>query len=369
MKRKTFIKEAAVIAFIVMISALSTALFIINSPQYNPKRLLTEYINAVYSNDLETLYKYSEMRTSAFITKKDFMENSVSLRFTEADLADFRIEKIKKETNGTQNFSISYLTEDGETGTFYMSVNISGNGFFGLNKYLVCPDTNKISSLIVYAPTEASVSLNGIVLEPDAYIADSMASENNFSEFTIKYLLPGSYSIKSENSLCEPYEDNIVIENKGSAAEYYINQKISQSVFDKLCSITENNINCIFSAAVNEDFSDLKKLFSAAFIEYKYDNYIKELSESFFSSNKSYNITAAEVYDLIPQTENGAVNMSYLTEINIPFKFNYKYTAENPDYNGEKYTAQKSDSGVLYVQYILENGEWKINSITQQIWF
>lgn len=369
MKRKTFIKEIVLITLILIITALSTAFFIINSPQYNPKRLLTEYINAVYSNDTETLYKYSVLRNSAFISKEDFMKNALPQRFTEENLADFQIEKVKKETNGIQNFSISYLAEDGSSGTFYMAVENSDSGFFGLHKYLVCPDSNKINSLTVYAPAGATVSLNGTVLEYDIYKTDELISESNFEKFNIKYLLPGSYSIKSESSLCQPCEDKFEIDANGSTNEYYIYQNLSQSVFEKLCGLTENNMNSIFSAAANQNFTDLKKLFSTDFIENKFDHYIEDLSEYFFISSKSYNITDVEIYDIKPQLEYSSVRMSYLTEINIPFTFNYKYTAESPDYNGEKYNSQKADSGILYIQYILENGEWKINTITQQIWF
>ncbi len=364
LKSKTIYKSAVISAFITILITLSITVFILHSPQYHPQKLLTEYIHAVYSNDLETVYNYSAVKNSEFISKQAFKENFTGFRFTEKNLADFRIERISVENNKTLCFSVSYLAEDSSEGTFYMEAEISEKGIFGLNKYLVCPDKSLFAGLTVCAPDGTAVSLNGKDLEQ--YKTDENTASGII--FNIKYLLPGTYSLKSENGLCLPYEDKINVKNKGETAGYHINQMISKDAFDSLCSITESHFNMILQAAVHQDYSALKKLFSAEFTESRFDNYTDELGKAFYIG-EAYTVTAAEAFDFEPQTDCETVALSASSEINIPFQFNYSYTAENRDFNGEEYTAQKKDCGILYIQYIRENGEWKINNITQQIWF
>lgn len=372
MKKKAIKKTATAVAAILIFGIIIALVYPSVSVQHNPEKLIKKYISAVYENDLEAIYKYTTIKESPFSDKEDFRSKGSISRFTEADLIDFDIEKIKEENN-IHTFGINYLAEDNSTGTFYLTAKMTENGFWKYDKYLIVPSINNTGNITVYAAENTTVFISGNKLKPvDEQKTDEISGRTfGVKKFTAENLFPGKYKITAENELCKDFSTEIIIDNIESNYEIYIEQSITDDFLTVLSDKAKQAAGEIFGAVINSKTDELKPLFTGDFIEKRFDNYIKETSENFYKNNDSYNISGIEILSAPPQTDSDSIVISGKREcrIDIPLKFDYSYTAENPNFNKQEYKQVKSDTGLLYIQYIFENGEWKINNISQQVWF
>lgn len=364
-RQKNKIKILTAIISIILITVTSLLLYINLAPIHNPEILLKKYINAVYNEDWKTVYNSITIKYSPFVTEETFLQYCPKIRFTQATITDFEAEKIKEE-NELHYYSINYIADDNSTGTFYLTVKEINKG-----KYAVCPTTGNFGTLSVYSAGTTKITLNDTELSSTDITETDPITNNQYtlSKFTIEDLLPGTYYLTAENEYFDKITTEIVIDDDCNDAELYLEQTMSENGFNKLCNDSKNIISNIYNGIIHNNLNKETLPLSTSFASEDYDAFINSISDDLCKDNPNYNITEFEITDCKPKNGHKGIKINSKKEddIDIIFVIDYKYTAQNPDYLGEQYTAQKSDTGYFYIQYVLENGSWKINNISQQI--
>ncbi|MDE6124644.1 MAG: hypothetical protein K2G22_05375 [Eubacterium sp.] len=365
-RQKNAVKILTAIISMILITVTSILSYINLSPIRNPEILLKKYINAVYNEDWETVYKNITIKRSPLVTKEKFLQYCSEIRFTQAAITDFETEKIKEE-NDLGYYSINYIADDNSTGTFYLTVKEINKGI-----YAVCPTKECFGTLSVYAACTTKITLNDTVLSSTNITETDPITNNQYtiSKFTVENLLPGTYSLTAVNEYFEELTTEIVIDDDCNDTELYLEQTLNENSFNKLCSDSKDVISNIYNGVIHDNLNKESLPLSTSFSSEDYDSFISSVSDDLYKDNSNYNITEFEITDCKPKS--GYKNMSFNCKseeaIDITFAIDYNYTAKSPDYLGEQYTAKKSDTGYFYIQYILENGTWKISNLSQQIW-
>lgn len=363
-----------VLAALLIIFAV-TEIYLSVSPKRNPEKLLNSYISAVLDAKWEKAYKMMPLENS-FISRQDFIEycsaNPQAMDFADAPISDFVIEKDKIEGSHCY-FSVSYVTEAKTNGTFYITVEKTKDGVGRFDEYRVIPVSDSICTLTVYTPDKTSVTVNGTEIENhEQIVKQDVFSQKSYyySSHQIKYILTGVYSIKAENEFFTPVETDIEIKPGESNKEIYIKQYISEDTYNKLCSITKDYILSIYNGTIanNLDYSSFP-----VSEEYKnsFENDMNTIINDAVYSNitlTEFSLTSSEAAKSYEDAKT-ELNCTGQNKMDIRINFNYDYTYEYTDDTGAAVSESKSDSGYLSIIYLLEKGNWKIDSISGKAWF
>lgn len=371
-KKILLIKLILSVLIVILIAAAIVAIGIKSTPKYNPDKLLKQYIHAVSDEEWGTVYDVMTINGSPLISREAFInyctENPNAMSLTSSPLVDFEIDEYNS-TDDVHFFSINCLAEDKSTKTLLTAVEKAENGFMGFDKYAVQPFADCIVSFSFFAADGTKLYVDGTELTADLQTGTDPVynTEYTYNRYDA-YILFGNHKVNAVNPYCDNTEQDFTVDS--NTTQLHIKQKINESSFNSLCNIAGTTIAKIYDGVINDNLDKTALPLSAAFSESGFDSLISSISADLYKSNENYNITRFEITSTVPKSGSDIIlGTGSCARADISLTFDYNYTAESSDYLGSEYSEEKSDSGYSNVQLVLENGEWKINSITQRAWF
>lgn len=373
--KKSRLPKALILLFIsILIIAAAIFAGIKSQPKYHPDKLLKQYINAVLNEEWGTAYDVMTINGAPLISRERFIEycteNPNALSLTASPLIDFEIDEYSS-TEDLHYFDISCLTEDKSTETRFAVVEKISDGFMGFDKYAVQPFANCIVDFNFHTADGTRLYVDGTEL---AAVTETGTDPIYNTEYTYKkfntFILFGSYKVKAVNPYCDETEQNLTVD-ENSMQSLDLELKANESSFNSLCDLAGGTIAKIYDGVINDNLDKEALPLSSSFAESGLNSLVSTISSDLYKGNENYKITNFEMTSVVPKNGYSDITLGAdsCARADISLTFDYNYTAESPNYNGGEYKEEKSDSGYSHVQLVLENGEWKINSITQRAWF
>ena len=136
-KAKAIIIICAVLACMIIAAAI-TLIYPLLSAKYSPDRFVASYVSNVIDGNWAKVYKNSPFFNSPFITQESFVEyckaNPDAFAINKSKIADYKIERDRKDGD-INYYSMNYITEDGEQGVYYITLQMTKNGFYKYDTY------------------------------------------------------------------------------------------------------------------------------------------------------------------------------------------------------------------------------------------
>lgn len=365
-KKNLTIKIISTITAVIAALAVIFCCYIFTIPAHNPSRLIKSYVTEINNSEWEKAYSRLCFENSTIITEENFIsfctENPAAIALANGKIVDFEIEKDKISDDKNEiYYSVNYVLEDGNCGTFYLSVIKTSHKIGRLAEYSILPSQSCFSSLTITAPLKTEVSVNGTMLKSPEIKDSSLV-------YTIKYLFADNTEIASKNEFCNNTNETIKLQTGSN--NYNVYTEINEECYNKLCELTKGYITSLYTDVINdkEDFSEYP--LNAAYKENGFADDLEQIKADVFSGNytiSNFTVTEAEpkkAFDEISKQLNGSDNK----EIEIKYIFKYSYTYTYNDEEGNPVSADKTDSGYFDIKYVLENG-WYIKDISSKAWF
>ena len=139
-KAKALMIICAVLACVIIAGAI-TLIYPLLSAKHSPDRFVTSYVSSVIDGDWEKVYKNSSFFDSPFITRESFVEycktNPDAFAINKSKITDYKIERDRKDGN-INYYSLNYITESGEQGVYYITLQMTKDGFYKYDTYKAC---------------------------------------------------------------------------------------------------------------------------------------------------------------------------------------------------------------------------------------
>lgn len=369
-KRNTAIKIFGTLSIVLVAVIAALLIYFFTAPLHNPQRLAAKYIDEINSGEWEKAYSRLYFENSTTIDKEAFInycnENPQSISFTDGKIIDYAIEK-DTESNYIPNctrifYSVNYVLEDGNHGTFYLSAEKTNNKSGKLAEYSILPSQKCYASLKITAPEATSVTVNGINL-------DNPVTENDNIAYEIKYNFDQALNLHFRNPYCNEADETI--ELKPGINEYNFTPEITEECYNNLCKQAEECIASLYTDIINgsTDFGKYKLL--KAYKNSGFNADIEKIKSDVFMGN--YSVSDFNIEEALPKKSFADIDKQLSgtgdNEIDIKYDFRYSYTiAYNKD-DDNPVTENRAGEGYFSVQYKLCANEWYINNISASAWF
>lgn len=367
-KKNLTIKIISTICAVLITIVAVLCIYFFTAPSHNPEKLVIKYINEINNAKWEKSYSCLYLDNTP-INKDAYInfcqENAGEMAFTPSKIIDFEINKDAETNDSPKNkmipYSVDYVLEDGNHGTFYLSAMKINEQNGKLAKYSIIPSQKCFASLKITVPALTEIEVNGIKFSE--YI-----TENGNSIYNIRYAFTGTNNIRITNPYCSDIEE--VIEIKPGDNVFDFTPEITEKCYNELCEKTKEYITSIYTDVITDNKDFTKYQMSDSYKENGFNNDIEKIKADVFMGNyeisdfKVEEASLAKSFADIDKT----LHSNSPNELEIRYNFTYSYTATYNDENGKPVSTTKSNSGYFTIKYVLEN-EWHINDISTSAWF
>ncbi len=368
------VKAAKIICAVLACIIIAGAIFLIYpllSAKHSPDKFVAFYVNSVIKSDWETVYKNSSFFDSPFISRDSFVKyceaNPEAFSINKSKISDYKIERDRKDGD-INYYSMNYITENGEQGVYYITLQMTKNGFYKYDTYKAMPIEGIITKAVIYAPQGTEISLNGNTVNSTSIItptAAAGANEYSYSEYKSDYLFADSYEITATNAAGLDYSQTADISSNNNI--FYIALEVDESavLYDRTKSAIETLYNGALQNSVNTDELGISKSFEGD----KFLEVLKNAESEVYYTNENLSVSDFEITNA--KCEKAGSDKTYIAydsngETDITISFDYKYTLSN---KVDGTSEEKTNTGFATVKFVYQNSAYVIDNIASRAEF
>ncbi len=368
------VKAAKIICAVLACIIIAGAIFLIYpllSAKHSPDKFVAFYVNSVIKSDWETVYKNSSFFDSPFISRDSFVKyceaNPEAFSINKSKISDYKIERDRKDGD-INYYSMNYITENGEQGVYYITLQMTKNGFYKYDTYKAMPIEGIITKAVIYAPQGTEISLNGNTVNSTSIItptAAAGANEYSYSEYKSDYLFADSYEITATNAAGLDYSQTADISSDNNI--FYIALEVDESavLYDRTKSAIETLYNGALQNSVNTDELGISKSFEGD----KFLEVLKNAESEVYYTNENLSVSDFEITNA--KCEKAGSDKTYIAydsngETDITISFDYKYTLSN---KVDGTSEEKTNTGFATVKFVYQNSAYVIDNIASRAEF
>ena len=369
-KAKALMIICAVLACVIIAGAI-TLIYPLLSAKHSPDRFVTSYVSSVIDGDWEKVYKNSSFFDSPFITRESFVEycktNPDAFAINKSKITDYKIERDRKDGN-INYYSLNYITESGEQGVYYITLQMTKDGFYKYDTYKAMPIEGIITRAVIYAPQGTEIALNGNAVKSTSIItptAAAGANEYSYSEYKSDYLFAGSYEITATTAAGLDYSQTADISSDNNI--FYIALEVDESaaLYDRAKSAIETLYRGALQNSINTDELGISKSFEGD----KFLAVLKDAEEEVYYTNENLSVSDFEITNA--KCEKAGSDKTYISynsngETDITISFDYKYTLSN---KVDGTSEEKTNTGFATIKFIYQNSAYVIDNIASRAEF
>lgn len=369
-KAKALMIICAVLACVIIAGAI-TLIYPLLSAKHSPDRFVASYVSSVIDGDWEKVYKNSSFFDSPFITRESFAEycktNPDAFAINKSKITDYKIERDRKDGN-INYYSLNYITESGEQGVYYITLQMTKDGFYKYDTYKAMPIEGIITRAVIYAPQGTEISINGNAVKSTNIItptAAAGANEYSYSEYKSDYLFAGSYEITATNAAGLDYSQTADISSDNNI--FYIALEVDESsaLYDRAKSAIETLYRGALQNSINTDELGISKSFEGD----KFLAVLKDAEDEIYYTNENLSVSDFEITNA--KCEKAGSDKTYISynsngETDITISFDYKYTLSN---KVDGTSEEKTNTGFATIKFIYQNSAYVIDNIASRAEF
>ncbi len=355
----------------VIIAAVIFLICPLLSAKHSPDKFVASYVNSIIKSDWETVYKNSSFFDSPFISRESFVKyceaNPEAFAINKSKITDYKIERDRKDGD-INYYSMNYITESGEQGVYYITLQMTVNGFYKYDTYKALPIEGIITRAVIYAPQGTEIAINGNSVKNTSIItptAAAGANEYSYSEYKSDYLFAGSYEITATNAAGLDYSQTADISSNNNI--FYIALEVDESsvLYDRAKSAIETLYNGALQNSVNTDELGISKSFEGD----KFLTVLKNAESEVYYTNENLSVSDFEITNA--KCEKAGSDKTYIAydsngETDITISFDYKYTLSN---KVDGTSEEKTNTGFATVKFIYQNSAYVIDNIASRAEF
>lgn len=369
-KAKAIIIICAVLACMIIAAAI-TLIYPLLSAKYSPDRFVASYVSNVIDGNWAKVYKNSPFFNSPFITQESFVEyckaNPDAFAINKSKIADYKIERDRKDGD-INYYSMNYITEDGEQGVYYITLQMTKNGFYKYDTYKAVPIEDIITRAVIYAPQGTEIALNGKEVKSTNIITPTSApgtNELSYAEYKSDYLFAGSYEITAKNEAGLDYAQTADISSGNNI--FYVALEVDEST--ALYDRTKGAIEALYQSAIKNSINTDDLGISKSFDGDKFLAVLKNAEDEVYYTNENLEVSNFEITNA--KCEKSSSDKTYISynsngETDITITFDYKYTLSNKVDNTSE---EKTNTGFATVKFVYQNSAYVIDNIASRAEF
>lgn len=308
--KNTIIIFGCVAAFIVFI-----LIFVgIGKSSTNPRKIAQKYFASYATGNYAQMYTYLNVRDSAYITPDAFIAFMNTQDNPLKNVTNFTVDDqasaLESAMTFTRCFRIKYVTSEDQYEHEYLitMTKAEGKSLFFFDRYCVTDSSIPLATnIVVYAPANASVSMDGIPLENPKKPAET---GNTLNEYDIPEAIGGKHFFTVTGPTYFDYTEEQTLE---SGKSYTLSAPLNDAALQNLKVSGDGVIRAFFIGSV------VRKSFDELGLNENLRSAYAEQSQSFDSSfAKGVEISSIEYQD--PSTTKDGT---------IKAKVSYRFSFEN----------------------------------------
>ena len=326
--------------------------FIVGKNLTDPKKIASDYFEAVMNYDADKLYSYLDVKNSEFTTKKVFKSivDRIKKDSDEEKLTNYKVTKTEKSNSGlSMEVTINYTLE-GETDDQTARITLTkekGNKFLFFDNWKIADNTlNTVEDFELSVLKDSTVTLEGIKV--DKKYIDTDESTSSMDVYKLPALFALTYQLKVDVPFGFSLEDELNVSTySNSKTINFDEENIPTSEKNKMIEQAEKDLGILYNGIIeNKNFDDIKSNFEGENINL---DDLKEIYEDLKEDITSYSSTTLKKIEFkdmelrdLELDDDGYLTMYLYGE--------YDYTISYDD-NGETKERAKSSNDGIYVSY------------------
>ncbi len=326
--------------------------FVIGKNLTDPKKIASDYFEAVINYDSEKLYSYLDVKKSEFTDKKVFTSivNRMKKDSKEEKVTNYKITKAEKSSSGLSMYVTITYTVEGKTNDQTEHITLTkekGNKFLFFDNWKIADNTlETVDDFELSVLKDSTVTLEGIKV--DKKYIDKDESTSSMDVYKLPALLALPYQMKIELPFGFSLEDELNVSTYSHSQTIHFNEdNIPTKEKNKMVDQAKKDLGIIYQGVIdNKNFDDIKSNFEGKNVDLDdlKDTYeeLKEDMDSYSTTTlKKIEFKDMELRDLELDDD------GYLT-MYLYGKYNYTISY---DEDGETKEKSNSSSDGIYVSY------------------
>lgn len=334
------------------------ALYIILSNMFNPSNVATNFFKAVMSADADGIYKYVDVKSDEFTSKKMFRK--LIDKNDKVEIINHSVKKVEKSDDGLKTtVTISYVRKDNNqtyTATIVL-VKDKSKKLLVFDNWKINMDSYRIVEKFEFRlPKNSKLKIEDIKV--DKKYIDSKESSNSLDVYVIPKMFNTNYNIKVTLPIGIEINDKV----NTNSSYYTVNfdeSNLSDKLKEQLLKTSKDDLQLIYNNGKD------KKVWEDIKSNFEYENSdlskFKKAYETFVNSLSSSStiLTKLEVKDI----KISNINLNSNGYLYLSLRFNYDYSIS---YTSGDETKTKDDSSYdyVYLTYDYVDSKFKLIDIT-----
>lgn len=347
----------AVAAEAVILVASIIVFFNIGNSVYGPEKVAEKFFVEVANQNFKEAYKVLDVEESDFINEKTFQNAKCNVELSE--VKDYKVRKTRGDDD-EKEVEILYKTKGSSSKRSYdISLNKQDDkNMLFFEDWQISPDAMLVEDFQVSVPNGAEVTVDGVKLGKD-YLKTKQFDED-YQIYEIPEIFAGEHQIVVNKEGMEEVRALVDTDIDYGYELYDYEMHMDEKLLEEAANVALADFETIYTAAAQaKEYDAVADLFSVdADGEYDYEDIVYGLTGSSYKTlNKiSFSNVEAVSGESYLDTDKTCV------AVEVEFDYNVDYTEE--DWFGEITNETYDDSSYIYMDFVYEDGEWKLAEIS-----
>lgn len=281
---------------VIALVLLAIGFYKLAETRFSSENVAKNYAKAKMAGDMDEVYDMLNLPSSELLTKDMFLMTQMDQEAEE--LVNYEISNESESRNSFSNsFRLEYMTK----GNVYSEneniqvVKQREKQMLFFDKWEITPDSLLTKEVILYAPADVTLKINGI----DISTIQGVKTEESYGniQYTLPVMFNGTYTLEASAPARQTITQEVVINN------YY-----SNTIGDMVPS--EESIKEL----ADTSYELQQSLISSAFNQMSYEDFVAANKEKFIE-NIDFSYSYNSLYDNVATNENRISKKAYLEEI------------------------------------------------------
>ncbi len=362
-EKKPMSKKAKVGIIIgVIVAVIVVAFIVIGNMLTDPKKIATEYFEAITSYDADKMYAYLDVKESDFANKKIFkkiVDRQLKETKNVPKVTNYKVTSTEKSSSGLVmyvkiNYTMEGSTED-KTQTIELTKDKNKKFLFFDNWKIAMTDVETVEDFELSVMKDSTVTLEGVKV--DKKYIDKEESDDSIDVYKLPSLFPLEYEMQVALPLGFTLEDELDAGRYSKSQTVNLDEEnIPEAEQKKIADKAKQDLLTLYNSAItNKSWDEIKSGF-----EYK-DADLDDLKEAYedlkedLNSSSSTKLTQIEYKDL--ELRSVDINDDGFLSMYVYAKYNYTVSYEE---DGQTKTKSKSTTDGMYLTYDYKENAYRL---------